>query len=78
MYIKELLEEGEVELAGKLLGYPYSVSGIVRHGKRLGRTLGFPTLNVQWPKESRPCQEACMPAKVWWTAYGMKVFLMLG
>lgn len=50
-YIKELLEQGEVELAGKLLGYPYSVSGTVRHGKRLGRTLGFPTLNVQWPKE---------------------------
>ena len=46
-YIKEALSRGEVELANELLGYPYEMSGIVEHGKRLGRTLGFPTMNIE-------------------------------
>lgn len=45
-YIREALSEGDVELAGKLLGFPYRVTGKVEHGKQLGRTLGFPTMNV--------------------------------
>lgn len=48
-YIKELMEAGEISLADKLLGYPYSIRGVVEHGRRLGRTLGFPTFNVVWP-----------------------------
>lgn len=47
-YIKELLREGELSLANRLLGYPYGITGQVEHGKKLGRTLGFPTLNVAW------------------------------
>ena len=50
-YIKEVLKQGDVKLAAKLLGYAYGVTGQVEHGKRLGRTLGFPTLNVKWPGE---------------------------
>ena len=46
-YIKEALSGGDVELAGTLLGYPYEMSGTVEHGKRLGRTLGFPTMNIE-------------------------------
>lgn len=49
-YIKEVLQQGDMELAGTLLGYAYGITGKVEHGKRLGRTLGFPTLNVAWPK----------------------------
>ena len=45
-YIKEALSEGNLALANHLLGYPYAVAGVVEHGKRLGRKLGFPTLNV--------------------------------
>ena len=45
-YIRTLLEEGDVETVNKLLGYTYSVTGIVEHGKALGRTLGFPTMNI--------------------------------
>ena len=45
-YIRELLLEGNVELANKLLGYSYNMQGIVEHGKQLGRTLGFPTMNA--------------------------------
>lgn len=47
-YIKELLSEGELALANRLLGYCYGITGVVEHGKKLGRTLGFPTLNVAW------------------------------
>lgn len=45
-YIREVLNAGDIPLANTLLGYPYRVIGCVEHGKRLGRTLGFPTLNV--------------------------------
>lgn len=48
-FIKEVLKRGDVELASKLLGYHYGISGIVEHGRQLGRTLGFPTFNVTWP-----------------------------
>ena len=51
-YIREALSRGEVELAGELLGYPYEMSGVVEHGRRLGRTLGFPTMNVE-PREHK-------------------------
>jgi riboflavin kinase/FMN adenylyltransferase len=47
-YVRELLKEGNVKLASRLLGYTYCTSGTVEHGKRLGRTLGFPTMNVSW------------------------------
>ena len=51
-YIREALSRGEVELAGELLGYPYEMSGVVEHGRRLGRTLGFPTMNIE-PREHK-------------------------
>lgn len=50
-YIKETLKEGAVEKAEQMLGYSYGIAGIVEPGKKLGRTLGFPTLNVLWPEE---------------------------
>lgn len=46
-YIREALSRGEIELANELLGYPYEMSGTVEHGQRLGRTLGFPTMNIE-------------------------------
>lgn len=45
-YIRELLEAGEVSLANDYLGRPYSITGIVQHGKQLGTTIGFPTANL--------------------------------
>ncbi len=44
--IRALLAEGAVEEAAELLGQPYFVQGEVVHGKKLGRTLGFPTINL--------------------------------
>lgn len=45
-YIRRQVEQGNMELAGRLLGVPYLVSGSVVHGNRVGRTLGFPTVNL--------------------------------
>lgn len=55
-YVRESLEEGQIELANTLLGHPYRMSGRVEHGKQLGRMLGFPTMNV-YPKPGKimPC-----------------------
>ena len=45
--IRDRLEEGDVEAASSMLGYEYSLQGVVVAGKRLGRTMGFPTANMQ-------------------------------
>ena len=44
--IRETLLSGNMEKTGRLLGEYYSISGKVLHGRALGRTLGFPTLNI--------------------------------
>lgn len=44
--IRNLLEEGKVDEVEKYMGRPYFISGTVVHGKKLGRTIGFPTINV--------------------------------
>lgn len=49
--IRKLLAEGKIEEANVLLGRPYAVFGEVLHGKKLGRTLGFPTMNLLPPAE---------------------------
>lgn len=49
--IRAFLEEGKVEEAAKLLGRPYSIRFPVLHGKHLGATLGFPTMNQVFPTE---------------------------
>ena len=48
-YIRGLIEAGDVVRAAKFLGHPYRLTGLVRHGKQLGRTLGFPTANLAFP-----------------------------
>ena len=50
--IRKCLSTGETELAVKLLaGKPFCYSGIVVEGKKLGRTLGFPTVNLKIPDD---------------------------
>ena len=67
--IRALLSEGDVRLAGELLGRPFSMAGVVVHGDERGRTLGFPTANLLPPKG-----EAC-PAN---GAYAVRVVLGSG
>lgn len=43
--VRDAVEKGRMEEAARLLGAPYAVMGTVVHGRRIGRTLGFPTVN---------------------------------
>lgn len=45
--IRNLLEAGDVQGAASMLGYEYSLHGVVVAGNHIGRTLGFPTANMQ-------------------------------
>jgi riboflavin kinase/FMN adenylyltransferase len=45
-HIRGLIAGGAIEYAGQLLGNPFVVDGIVSHGEKRGRTLGFPTANL--------------------------------
>jgi riboflavin kinase/FMN adenylyltransferase len=45
--IRKALEKGEVSLANQMLGYGYTIEGVVVNGYKIGRTLGFPTANIQ-------------------------------
>ncbi|WP_173922066.1 bifunctional riboflavin kinase/FAD synthetase [Agromyces sp. Marseille-P2726] len=55
-WIRELLAEGDVRHAGELLGHTPTVTGIVVHGAKRGRELGFPTANLS------PESEGLIPA----------------
>jgi riboflavin kinase/FMN adenylyltransferase len=46
--VREALAQGDMERMGGLLGRPYSISGHVVHGRKLGRDLGFRTLNLRF------------------------------
>lgn len=46
--VRAALAEGDMARAGTLLGRPYSISGHVVHGRKLGRELGFRTLNLRF------------------------------
>ena len=45
--IRNLIAIGDIENANKFLGYPYSISGDVVKGKKIGRKIGFPTANIE-------------------------------
>lgn len=46
-HVRQLLKEGNVEEASYCLGRPYNLGGQVVHGEQIGRTIGFPTANLQ-------------------------------
>lgn len=48
-YIRTLVAQGEMERAHRFLGHPHILSDRVAHGKKLGSTLGFPTVNLRVP-----------------------------
>ncbi|WP_368251807.1 riboflavin biosynthesis protein RibF [Enterococcus sp. 2201sp1_2201st1_B8_2201SCRN_220225] len=51
--IRELLALGKVDEANELLGYPYTIDGLVIHGDARGRLLGYPTVNVNFSRYAR-------------------------
>ena len=52
--VRAALAEGDMPHAARLLGRPYSISGRVMHGDKIGRTIGFPTANIQLKHRSPP------------------------
>lgn len=53
-FVRELLSLGQFAKVEQLLGRPYSFSGRVAHGQKLGRTLGFPTANINLKRVASP------------------------
>ena len=50
-FVREEIAAGNIEKANHLLGYHYFVKGVVKHGNRIGRTIGIPTVNLLPPEE---------------------------
>jgi len=51
--IRKYFAEGKIEMANELLGYEYSFDGIVIEGDKVGRTIGYPTVNLKPVKENK-------------------------
>jgi riboflavin kinase/FMN adenylyltransferase len=52
--IREALALGKTEAANRMLGRPYSIDGLVIHGKQVGRRIGFPTANLKVKEDLLP------------------------
>lgn len=52
--VREALAAANLDLAAQLLGRPYAIAGRVAHGNKIGRTLGFPTANIQLKRKRVP------------------------
>ncbi len=67
-YIRSCVDAGDVIAAGEALGRPHRVEGVVVHGEKRGRDLGFPTANIA------PPEHAAIPADgvyaAWFTVLG--------
>ncbi|WP_122646898.1 riboflavin biosynthesis protein RibF [Enterococcus mediterraneensis] len=73
--IRHLLDEGDMEEANRLLGYSYEIEGTVVHGDARGRTLGFPTANIQYTTTCRLPKEGVYVSELkvgdrWYPAMG--------
>ncbi len=64
-YIRTLVAQGEMDQAVRFLGHPYTLTDTVRHGKRLGSALGFPTVNLHFPAGVLVPAHGVYAAKVW-------------
>lgn len=64
-YIRSLIAQGEMERANQFLGHPYTLSSTVKHGKKLGSTLGFPTVNLEFPAGVMTPAFGVYATKVW-------------
>ena len=64
-HIRQLLAQGQMEETARFLGRPYTLEGVVVHGKQLGRTLGTPTANLTLPRELAQPRLGVYAARVW-------------
>lgn len=74
--IRQALAAGDIPRVNAMLGRPYEICLPVQHGKRLGSTLGFPTINQVFPPEMQPPQKGvyitktCLDGQCWPSATG--------
>ncbi len=61
--VRQALAGGDMPLAANLLDRPYAISGHVQHGAKLGRQLGFPTLNLRFG-HAHPAAQGIFVARV--------------
>jgi riboflavin kinase/FMN adenylyltransferase len=52
--IRDALQAGDCATAERLLTRPFAIEGVVQHGDKLGRTIGFPTANIDLDRYLRP------------------------
>jgi len=62
--IKRLLDEGRLPAVNRLLFHGYFIGGVVEHGRRVGRTYGFPTANLTFPSEKHPVRDGVYRGRV--------------
>lgn len=63
-WIRNEISEGHMEQAAAMMGRPYVVTGIVRQGQQQGRTIGFPTVNLEVPETKILPPDGVYAAKV--------------
>lgn len=63
--VRECLERGDIRAANAMLFKNYEAAGKIRGGHRLGRTIGFPTLNLPWNPELAP-RFGVYAVRLWW------------
>lgn len=68
--IRHLVAQGDVETARALLTYPYTIRGPVLHGKRLGHSIGFPTVNQRIPAGKVAPQNGIYAAQAQFSEHG--------
>ena len=64
-YIRTLIAQGEMERAMEFLGHPHVLTDRVGHGKKLGSTLGFPTVNLRFPEGVLVPAHGVYATRVW-------------
>lgn len=76
--IRNLLKEGNIQEANDMLGYSYSVSGEVVHGKKIGRTIGYPTANINVDETKLLPKKGAYIVEVWLKGNFYKGMLSVG
>ena len=76
--IRQELENGNIAKANALLGYEYSLEGNVVHGKGVGRTLGFPTANIEVPEEKQLPAFGVYACELTWNDLRRKAVVNIG
>ena len=77
-YIRSLVEKGQMQRAEAFLGMPYTICGKVAHGNALGRTIGFPTVNLIPPENKLLPPSGVYYSQVFWQGKKYKAISNVG